>query len=342
MTNELTLPAPVAEAYPALSDVVREAMASVARVQSFESFEDEFLRGRGLSPHTYRMHADAVRALYRFTEGLHYCQWTPPLIERFAETIATPSTRLARMSGLKSACRGVHERIPIWTSPFEQMSDELREKLFKAPGQGRPKRSLNVSELQRIYIALAARTDLWATSTLALLRLLIGSGLRADEAVARTWGDLEQDDKRVWWIEGVGKGDQPFLQEIADEKAVPLLRALFRKQAGRAPRADDPLLLAISERDNRSVRALSYISLYRRITRLPNELPAGTVSRKMIWSPHLMRRTCGSVLHALGMSPVGVQRFLRHKSLLTTTRHYLDSEERASGFLSKLDEAAAT
>ena len=335
MSTALTIPGNVATPVAdQLTGWLQKAASLLTDVESFDDLEDRFLRGRGLSPRTYEAYVAAAKSFYDHTDGLHPLQASVADIERWAETFDNANTRALRVAGLRAFYRGICEQLPFAANPFEAMSDEMRAKLAAKPDQGRPKRHLNARELQSLHDELGAGDDLWSQSTLAMVRLLVGTGMRAREACGITWAQIREVEPGRWYVlDLVGKGGRVEDQEIADPRAVPELRKVFRRQHHRWPTDADPVLWSLPEHKGGPSRPMSYGAMLRRIKELGHRTTCS--GRRLEWTVHLMRRTAGSILADAGMPVTAVQRFLRHRSLNTTMRHYVDSDIRGAEFLAR-------
>ena len=122
MENQIAVPGSVAAAFPELVKQLRKASEILEGIESFEDIENVFLRGRGLSPATYRVYAVAVRQFYEFTGGLHPFQAKPHHIESWFDSLVKKidrNTAVLRIRGLKKFFEGVAEECPFFISPFK-------------------------------------------------------------------------------------------------------------------------------------------------------------------------------------------------------------------------------
>ena len=305
-------------------------------IESFADVERTLLRGVGLSPNTYRPYLGAVRSFYEFMGNAIPVDVMPADIERRIETIA-PASRPARGYGLKKFYANL-TKVTGLPDPFDDMDDRLHDKIFRGPKHDGPKDSMTANEAARLIAWLDKhRSELWHESTAALVRFLLATGLRAAEACSLTWGDLERkerpDGSPVWVVHGVGKGNRKFTQEIADPggKVVPALRYVFRRQHRRNPRPSDALLWSLHDAA-KVIRPLSYCACYRRIVELRKRQPV-VHNSDIAWTPHMLRRTAGTILSDAGMPLVGVSAFLRHRNIQTTAAHYVRSHHAASEYM---------
>jgi integrase len=314
-------------------------------VKSFEDLERTFLKGAGLSENSYRSYLTAVRQFYEHTGGLHPLKVRAADIEDFydhlVERVGRSTARL-RILGLKRFFRGVEEAVPFFRSPFTDMEDRLVKKIARSDKAKRGK-ALTAAETRRLLELLEKDTTVLGLENLAIVKMLLATGLRAAELCGLRWKDLEHDeDTGTWYACGTGKGSKPFRQEIAMPGVVEAAERYFRAHLRRRPRPEDAVFWSMETNPKDPARPLSPNTLFLRIRRIGEKAKAaGAVTREVAWSPHLFRRTCGTLLDKARMSPVSIQHFLRHSSLATTAKHYILSEEPAAGYFKKLFEVPA-
>jgi len=301
----------------------RKALDIMARIKSWEDVETYLLRGAGLSARTYESYLSAVRGLYNHTGGLNPFQVTPGHVESYLDSIIAKggkrNTAAARAYGLQRFFRSLAALAPGWVSPFETMTPALRRKLFKAQ-KVQTKRALTTMELRDLLTWLKANDH----AGYGMVALLAGSGLRASEAAALTWGDVEHDtDMGAWFAVGIGKGSKPFRQEIGIPEA---LENLGSKREGPLLRRHDGTAM--------DRKALAYVvgQIGKRA------IAAGIVkgTRRIQWSPHLFRRTFATVLYAAGVKVKALAELTRHASVETLATHYLDDHERSAPVFEKI------
>ena len=118
--NDLITIDQVQKMYPNFEAGFRKAADLFARIKSFEDIEIHLLRGAGLSPHTYSSYMVAVKALYRFTDGLNPFQIVPGHLEAFYDDLRktiSVSSASVRMSGLKRFFSTISALMPGYVSP---------------------------------------------------------------------------------------------------------------------------------------------------------------------------------------------------------------------------------
>lgn len=336
--TDLAVPDSLRTTFPHIVDELERAQNLLHSVHSFEDVERVFLRGQGLSPQTYRNYMASVRGFYEFSDGLNPLQLTPAWVESYFDHLKargkSEATCYTRMAGLKNFCRGVGRVCPFFEDPFKIMGQNLTAKLNARPEKKAVAKAMNAGEAKRVLDYLRSQRSLHSVRDYAISAFLLYSGLRSAELLGLRWRDIEYDDELgVWFASGVGKGNQPFYQEIADSEAVEATRRYFRKQFRRDPRPDEHLFYS-APLPMHSVAPLTYAALYSRIKAIGEKVRgAGVVTRKLAWSPHMFRRTVASILHTNGMPPVAIQHFLRHSSFETTSKHYIDTHEHAKDFI---------
>lgn len=72
-----------------------------------------------------------------------------------------------------------------------------------------------------------------------IVALLVGTGLRASEACALTWADVEEDrNAGAWFVVGSGKGGKPFRQEVGIPDALDALARRYGREGPLLRRVD--------------------------------------------------------------------------------------------------------
>lgn len=303
----------------------KRAASIMARIRSWDDVENLLLRGAGLSPRTYQSYLAAVKGLYTYTSGLSPFQVEPGHVEGYIDSMTArgcrPNTRAAHAYGLQRFFRSVAELAPGWVSPFATMTPALRRKLFKT-NRTETKRALDTEETRALLEWLHERDR----KAYGLVALLVGTGLRASEACALTWGDVEQDrDAGAWFVVGIGKGGKPFRQEVGLPEA---LEALARGSGREGP------LLRRQDGSAMDRQALHY--QVARIGRAATEAGVVSGTRRVQWSPHLFRRTFATVLYRAGVKVKALAELTRHASVETLTTHYVDDHERSAPIFARV------
>jgi len=335
--NELTISKEFSESLPTVIEGLHRAQNIFESIKSFEDIEKIFLKGAGLSPNTYRSYLQAVKQLYEFTDGLNPLQIQPRHIEAFYDDLVTRADRntaYLRIAGLKRFFKGIRSIIPFYTSPFEIMNGKLKKKLSRTK-KGYAKKAMTPKEISELLGWLEANVTVQGLEKYAIIFMLVSSGLRADELLQLRHKDIEFSEG-TWTAFFTGKGSIPSAQPLY-EPAVKACVAYFRLQFHRYPKPEDALFWTQPRYKGEPSRPLTYQTLYNTVKRIGAEAKAaGIIKRDITWSPHLLRRTVGTILDKKGMSIVAISHFLRHSNIETTARHYIDNTQSADPYLDKV------
>ncbi|MBW8003644.1 MAG: tyrosine-type recombinase/integrase [Planctomycetes bacterium] len=321
--------------YPTLTIQILKTAQLFDSIKSWQDVDRILLHGQGLSPGTYKTYASTVRRFFEFTDQLSPLQCTVGHIETFYDAGKADGkaqkTIYNEVMALKNFFAGCERVAPGFISPFRNMDDKLVKKL-KNQGHAHKKRALQQGEFKSLLSWLKQDVSLEGLHLYAIVNFLTATGLRAAEVSALRWKDLYLDETAgAWYCSGIGKGLKPFEQEIASVEAVDACLSYFKKAFKRDPRPEDPLFHGDKN------EPINPHGLWYRLKKLGERaVRAGVITRELQFSPHLLRRTAGTLLDAAGMSPVGIQNFLRHESLETTANHYIDNRQKASPFLKEV------
>ena len=333
--TDLILSGSLAATFPKLFDTLKAAQDILDGIHSFDDLEDTFLRGRGLSPNTYRSYLTSTRLFYAFTDGLHPFQVTPSHIERWHEHLLKTSgreTAVVRMRGLKRFFDGVEVQVPFFESPFKIISKNLHHKLFKSGKGNRKLKALSKDEARALLSWLRDVDTHQGRCNYAAVHMLVTSGLRASELLQLTWGNLEFFEG-AWTATFTGKGDKSAEQELIGE-AVDSCREYFRKQFKRDPRPEDHLFWTVPGYHGDKLRPMEYAVLYRRIKDIGLAArESGIIKRELVFTPHLFRRSYCTLLYKSGMKVKAIQNKSRHASVDTLMRHYIKDDDAAAPYL---------
>ncbi|MBA7493377.1 Tyrosine recombinase XerC [subsurface metagenome] len=338
--NDLIVPVRFQDAFPTIAQGLKKAMDLFSAIRSFKDVERYLLKGAGLAQNTYKTYLSAVKGFYEYTGGKHPLQITPGDIEAWYDDLLKTVDRNSaciKVYGLKRFFAGIQENVlKIYTSPFELMSEKLLKKLGRSKKPKRGK-ALNIAEVNRLLDMLDYDESTIGLENKAMIKLMLGTGLRAAELCNLKWQDVEFDeDESKYYVSGVGKGDKPFTQEVAIPEAIADVERYFRKHFHRKPRPEDYLFYTVSSHKGNGNKQMNNTVLFLRMRKVGEKARAkGVTTRNISWSPHLMRRTCGTILDKLKMSPVSIQRFLRHSSLQTTAQFYIVDSEPAGPYFEK-------
>lgn len=340
----LRIPDEFDRAFPAVATGIKELYRIHYSIRSFEDIEQIFLKGSGLSVHTYRSYLTAVKQLFDFTGALHPYQVEPRHIEEFYDHLVESSvdrnTARLRIAGLKKFFGRIGKVLPIpYTSPFERMDDQLKKKLGKGKKGNRTKAALSRGELQAVLDYLRNFEGLKGKQNYALVLTLATTGLRAFELCQLKWEDLHslKDGRIVAHFEG--KGGKDAEQEIYPE-ALAAGREAYEIQfgklsAGRWPKG--PIFYCTESYKGKPATGMNEATLWTRLHAVGGELKAkGLIRKDLQFSAHLFRRTFATLLFKAGMDIRAVQGATRHTSIETLAKHYLDSVESTAPYFDKI------
>ena len=320
-------------AFPTLAEGLRKAQGIFDSIQSFEDVERVFLLGQGLSPNTYRSYLQAIKQFYEFTNGLNPLQCRPGDVEAFYDHIVKKvdrNTAYLRIRGLKKFFAGIRQVIPIYTSPFEIMSDKLHHKLNRTKKGNRTKKAPSKGEVNGLLAWLRKDQTVKGLENYALSYMLVTSGLRAAELIQLHWKDLEYFEG-TWTAHFIGKGEREAEQELY-EPAVEACREYFIKQHGRDPQPADALFWTYPDGPRKS-KPMPYHSLWNRIVDVGKAAKdEGIIKRDIQFSPHLFRRSYATLLYKSGMKIKAIQEKTRHASIEVLVKHYIHDQEAASPY----------
>lgn len=314
----------------------RKAWEVFSRINSFNDLERYFLRGEGLSRYTYRNYRDAFKRLYEFLDGKHPAQITHADLEAFydhrLETVDRPTAYLD-IRGIKKCFEGMKYAVPGLKSPFDNMPEKLTKKLNRTKQQ-QTKGTLSKAEIKNILEFLSKGVLVKDVGNYAIVQLLYSTGLRGEELCSLRWKDIEYDeDEKIYYAVGIGKGEKPFRQEIVYHEAVEVARKYFHLAHDRDPRLEDPLFWTLSH----GIRPMRYHAMYERIKELGEKLKeAGVIRRNVNFTPHLLRRSIITHLYRNGMRIKALRHFSRHASVETLMKHYVEDTESASQYAEQL------
>ena len=149
---------------------------------------------------------------------------------------------------------------------------------------------------------------------IAILTLLLGTGIRVSECIGMNLTDLDLENTR---IKVTRKGGNEAVVYFSDE-AIPFLKDYLeeRKNITPAPGHEDALFLS-NQRKRISVRSVEY---------LVKKYATATTPLKHI-TPHKLRSTYGTALYQETGDIYLVADVLGHKDVNTTRKHYADMDE---------------
>ncbi len=342
--NDLTLSAGMAQAFPSLYEGLRKAQSILDSIQSFEDIERVFLLGAGLSPNTYRSYLQAVRQFYHFTEGKHPLQVRPGDIEAFYDDLVQRvdrNTAYLRIRGLKKFFEGIRNVLPIYTCPFEVMTQKLPEKLNRTQ-EGQPHEE--GADHRRAARAPGLARGGPDSARPRGSRDCVHTG---DVGVARL-GALQPA------LAGPGSGRRHLDGTVHREGRALRGAGTLRSRGGGLPRvlprglpsgspARGRALLDCAFLPWRPAAPMLYHVLWDRVRKIgARARAAGILKRELQFSPHLFRRSYATALYKSGMGFKAIQEKTRHANIEVLMKHYVDDSEPAGPHFDKiLQEATA-
>jgi len=335
MNTELVIPEQLQQAFPTMMEGLRKAASIFDQIKSFEDIERVFLKGQGLSPNTYRSYLTAVKQFYSFTDGLNPLQVRPGDIEGYYDHLVSNvdrSTAYLRIRGLKKFFSGVRNIIPFYTSPFEIMNKKLVQKLSQTKKGNRQQAALTATEVQAVLSWLKLDTTPKGLCNYVMFYTLVTSGLRASELLQLTWKDIELREDGYYAL-FIGKGDKTAEQELY-APAVEACREYFKMVNNHEPKLTDFLFLTVAQFNGDQPRPMTYATMWARFKDIGiNAREQGILTRDMVFSPHLCRRTYATNLYKSGMKIKAIQNKTRHASIETLTNHYIIDNEPAQDYI---------
>jgi integrase len=219
------------------------------------------------------------------------------------------STTLTALRPLSRVLAHAARRGAIPVNPCSQLERGERPKL----DDQRPKRILTLEEMQAVIAC--ADCELYR----CLLELLISAGLRIGEALGLAVGDLDREHSLIRVEYQLGRdGTRTPLKTAESRRAIdippPLMRRLLALAAERGALFDSGAFVFASQSGTGLERKVAREALKRAVkaARIPPPEP----------SLHDLRHSHASMLIALDVSVVEVQRRLGHRKPDTTLRVY--------------------
>lgn len=326
---------------PTIVEGLKRAQTIFDSIKSFEDVERLFLKGAGLCASTYQTYKKSYKYFYDFLDGKHVLQVTASDIEAWYDSMISRgldrNTAALRVKGVKKVLEGVRNVIPIYTSPFELMSEKLKKKLGRIKKGNRTKAALRKTEVKSILSWLEQDGSIKGLENYAITYMLVTSGLRASELLQLKWKDLQYDPESLaWTCYFTGKGQQESEQELYSE-AVGACLNYFTQAFMREPKPDDNLFWTCASFRGDIPRPLPYPTLWSRFKDIGKQIISEQIiSRTLIITPHTLRRTYATLLSKQGMGLKAIQLKTRHASIETLAKHYIDDSEPAAPYLEKI------
>jgi len=161
---------------------------------------------------------------------------------------------------------------------------------------------LTLDQAKRL-LALPDQTKLAGLRDMALFALLLGCGLRREEAISLKWSQFQERDGRAVLVDINGKGRR--------KRTIPVAKwateALERWQAV----SHSPFILVSVDEQNRTGSTLSAPGVWDIVRRYAKRLGVDL-------APHDLRRTLAQLMHKAGVELSQIQHTLGHASIKTT------------------------
>jgi integrase/recombinase XerC/integrase/recombinase XerD len=244
-------------------------------------------------------------AVWAAEQGLAPGEIAPRLLRRYVALLSTrgaaPSTSARKLAALRAMFASQREHGLIAHNPAD---------LVSAPRRGsRLPRVLSAAEAGRLLDSIPAGSPLELRDR-GLLELAYSSGLRAEELVSLSLGDIDHDAEQ---IRVEGKGRKTRVVPVG-EPAMAALRAYLDRgrpplaaQAPEGARGPEPLFLS------RNGRRLSTSDVRRRMRRWTVRAGAGGEA-----TPHSLRHSFATHLLDGGADLRAIQEMLGHASVSST------------------------
>ncbi len=320
---------------PTIVQGLKRAQTIFDSIKSFEDIEQFFLKGNGLSEHTYRSYLTAIKQFYEFTDHLNPLQVKPAHIEAFYDELVKKvdrNTAYKRISGLKKFFKGIRGVIPIYTTPFEIMPEKLKKKLSRKKKGNRTKSALSKNEANALLAWLQGNKTVKGLEDHALVYMLVTSGLRAFELCQLKWKNIEFFEGSITAF-FTGKGGQEAEQELY-KPAVDACRMYFKKAFHREPRPEDAVFWTVPSYNGEEPRPLKPSALWDRVKKAGGSAKEqGIIKRDINITPHTFRRSYATILSKSGMGLKAIQVKTRHSNIETLAKYYIDDSEPAKGYL---------
>ncbi len=282
--------------------------------QTFEQYAQEWLERQAGRERTREVHSWALREhLIPYFGRRRLDQITVDDVAAFIATMrrkglrgSTTNTALRPLSRIlaHAARRGA---IPL--NPCSQLERGERPRL----DDQRPKRILSLEEMQ----ALIASAD--GEQYRCLLELMLASGIRIGEALGLAIGDLDREHALIRVEYQLGRdGSRTPLKTAESQRSIDippqLMRRLLALVAGRGALFDPGALVFASRNGTGLERKVAHAALKRAVKTAAIAPPQPSL--------HDLRHSHASMLIALDVPVVDVQRRLGHRKPDTTLRVY--------------------
>ena len=210
---------------------------------------------------------------------------------------------LATLKGVLAECR----RLELLSADeFLRATDWPRARVPQQP----VRRTLSDGELSQLFVVVAADQSLAGARDLALLAMLLGTGLRRAELADLRMEDYDRASGAVQVRSG--KGGKPRLASLPTG-----FRPLLTRWVEARGLESGPFFRPVHHRGGILARGLSSSTIMMMLLRRAAEADLTDVTA------HTFRRTYATQLHRAGTDLLLISQLLGHSSVQTTVRHYI-------------------
>ena len=331
--TDLTIFEESATQFPTIYEGLKRAQSIFDSINSWDDIKKIFFDGNGLSANTYKNYLWDIKSFYEYSGHKNPLQITVADVEGWFDWMMKKNDRrtcVRRITGLKKFCKCIHEKVPIYTSPFDLMGKKLKKKITKLPGGNRIPISLTKAETNKLLSRLREDKTNAGMRLYSIIFMLVTSGLRISELLSLSWGDLYKRED-TWYCSFIGKGGKDAQQEL-QSNAVDSILDYHLKVYEEKPNKNDFLYYGFTTGEvikSNSVWGL-IDALWEKLQRehfFENEIKL---------HPHLFRRTYATLLYKAGMDLISVSRKTRHASIDCLVKHYIGSSEPSKMYWDKI------
>ncbi len=281
------------------------------------------------SPNSQRMYRHGVSMFAAFVDACNFAG-TPAGLDRATlnrwRNVLTTNGLSASSVNVKLA--GV-KRLAKWLEETGQLSFDIAGPIQQVDGvkiRGQKVGNWLTSDQVKQLLAVPSRTSIKGLRDRVLLMLLVGAGMRREEAVKLKMSDVQQREGRWTVPELVGKGKRARLLPIASQikSAIDELRALAEKTYthaawGMSVKVPDYVLWPIRKNYNDcgepSAQSMNAAAVYDIVSFYGEKIEVPELR------PHDLRRTFARLAHKAKAPLDQIQSSLGHSSVQTTERY---------------------
>ena len=297
------------------------------QVKTWEDFSRRFLMGSGKAKGTYKTYLTGCKQFYQFTGNRHPMEaGTPEWIESWYDSLEMDlNTKNLRVRSLKFMYKKICERYPLYNNPFDEMGEVLKTKLNKSKRNEQERDSLTAREYRDLLKSLRMDKSTKGLQDHSIIRFAVTSGLRAQELVSLTWGNIQQTEAG-YSVTFIGKGSKTrtVQVEVSSYKAI---RSAFRSRWGRSPQADDRVFCTMT------TDSMTKATMHNRIKAIAERAKVeGILRQNLNVSTHVLRHTCATLLLGQGVDIYSVSKHLGHSNISTTSRYLHNQADKTEAF----------